>query len=233
MKIAIMQPYLFPYIGYFQLIHAVDKFLLLDDVAYINKGWINRNRILVNGRDQFFVLPVKGASQNRRINSLSLLQENKWRNNLETTITMAYKKSIGYSRFFPIVREVLAFESNDLSGFLANSNQVVCELMQIKTPIVCSTRVFNNADLKGAERIIDLCRKEHAETYLNPPGGKELYNKSVFEQEGITLQFLQPVLAHYPQTGAAGFIPGLSIIDLLMNNELAFVQEELNHFTLA
>jgi hypothetical protein len=90
MKVAIMQPYLFPYIGYFQLIHAVDKFLLLDDVAYINKGWINRNRILVNGRDQLFVLPLEGASQNRTINSLSLLRESKWRNNLVSTIGMAY-----------------------------------------------------------------------------------------------------------------------------------------------
>jgi hypothetical protein len=148
MKVAIMQPYIFPYIGYFQLIKAADKFLLLDDVAYINKGWINRNRMLVNGREQLFVLPLEGASQNRVINSLELLREQKWRKNLETTISMAYKKSIGFDAFFPVVQEILQFESHNLSLFLANSIRHVCNFLEIKTHIVNSTVIYRNNQLK-------------------------------------------------------------------------------------
>jgi hypothetical protein len=232
MKVAIMQPYLFPYIGYFQLIQAADKFLLLDDVAYIKKGWINRNRILVNGRDQFFVIPLEAASQNKAINSLSLVGDEKWKNNLEATISMAYRNTIGFNEFFPVIREILRFKSNDLSRFLANSIRQVCDFLDIKTPIVDSTAVFNNVQLKGADRIIDLCKKEHADAYLNAEGGKLLYDKQAFRREGISLHFLKASLNTYPQAGSAGFVPGLSIIDMLMNNQRKFVMEQLSQFSL-
>jgi hypothetical protein len=233
MKLAIMQPYLFPYIGYFQLIHAADTFLLLDDVAYINKGWINRNRILVNGKEHAFVLPVEGASQNRLINSLTLLPGNQWRNKLEATITMAYKKSAGYASFFPVLKEILTFEPNHLSAFIANSIRALCHYLEIKTTIITSTAIYNNTWLKGQERIIDLCQKEHAGMYINAAGGRSLYDKEAFAVKGISLVFLQSQLNPYPQYGAAAFVPGLSIIDLLMNNPKAMVQEALNHYTLA
>ena len=72
MTVAIMQPYLFPYIGYWQLIHAVDTFVIFDDVNYIKKGYINRNNILVNGQKQTFTLELMSASQNKLINDIDI-----------------------------------------------------------------------------------------------------------------------------------------------------------------
>ncbi len=62
MKLAIMQPYFFPYIGYFQLINTVDEFVVYDNIEFTKKGWINRNRILVNGKDEYITLPIKKDS---------------------------------------------------------------------------------------------------------------------------------------------------------------------------
>ncbi len=232
MTLAIMQPYFFPYIGYFQLINSSDKFLLLDDVAYINKGWINRNRILINGEAQFFVMPVVGASQNKTINSLHLLEEDKWRSKLLRTMEIVYKNGTGYVEFFPVVKEILSFNSNRLSDFIANSIKTMCSFLEIKTTIVSSTSAFNNEDLKAQNRIIDLCLKENAKTYINASGGRSLYRKDGFESAGIKLQFLNSELLPYQQIGSKEFVPGLSIIDMLMNNPKQFVQEQLNNFKL-
>ena len=227
-----MQPYFLPYIGYFQLINASDKFLLLDDVAYINKGWINRNRILINGEPQFFVMPVLAASQNRTINSLHLLEEDKWKSKLIRTIEMSYKKGIGYDDFFPVLKVVLSFNCNRLSDFIANSIEIICNFLEIKTPIVCSTSFYNNSELKAQNRIIDLCLKENAKTYINASGGRSLYQKDDFESFGIQLKFLTSELCPYQQFGASKFVPGLSIIDMLMNNPKHFVQDQLTNFKL-
>ena len=227
-----MQPYIFPYLGYYQLVNAVDKFLILDDVAYINKGWINRNRLLINGQAQFFIMPVEGASQNKAINSLVLLNDKKWRIKLEKTIMMAYKKGVGFNDFFPVIKEILEFESNHLSEFLVNSIQSICDYMDIRTQIVCSTSIYNNTQLKGQDRIIDLCLKEETETYLNAWGGKLLYDSQVFKKNGIKLRFLKAELNPYKQIAASLFVPGLSIIDMLMNCPKEFVQQELNCFSL-
>jgi hypothetical protein len=232
MKVAIMQPYIFPYLGYFQLIQSADKFLLLDDVAYINKGWINRNRILVNGKDLFFIMPLEGASQNKMINELTLVPDIKWKNKLEKTIELAYKKSIGFDTFFPLFKEILYFESNHLSEYLANSILCICNFLNVKTSIVSSTSVYENAQLKGQERIIDLCIKSSAETYINASGGKLLYDTQSFEDNGIQLKFLQAQLIPYKQVGTTNFFPGLSIIDVLMINTKETVQQQINNFIL-
>lgn len=232
MKVAIMQPYLFPFIGYFQMITAVDKILLLDDVSYINKGWINRNRILINGQTQYFIMPVEGVSQNKIINSLYLLQDNKWRKKLEKTISMAYKKGIGFNDFFPVLKEILEFKSNHLSEYLFNSIYSICNYLDIKTELIFSTSIYHNNYLKGQDRIIDLCLKEKATTYINAAGGKLLYDSDRFAKSVIELYFLQPQFSNYKQIVSSTFVPGLSIIDMLMNCPKEFVQQELNHFIL-
>ena len=70
MKLAIMQPYLFPYLGYFQLIAAVDKFVFYDDVNFIKNGWINRNRLLISGKVNYITIPLSGASSFLKINQV-------------------------------------------------------------------------------------------------------------------------------------------------------------------
>ncbi|MDR6194877.1 WbqC family protein [Siphonobacter sp. SORGH_AS_0500] len=101
MTLAIMQPYLFPYIGYFQLLNAVDKFVIYDDVAFINRGWINRNSILNNGKAQLFTVPLKEASQNKLIHEISIDTDQKWRDKLLKTIQQNYKKAPHFAAVFP------------------------------------------------------------------------------------------------------------------------------------
>lgn len=231
MTIGIMQPYAFPYIGYFQLIASVDRFLLLDDVNYINKGWINRNRLLINKEPQYFVLPISRASQNKTINSLQLVQDNKWKSTLEKTLSMAYGRSKNFTEFFSLFKQILSLETWHLSDFIACSLQTICNYLEIKTEIVTTTAGYFNSNLKGQDRIIDLCEKEHASTYINASGGKTLYESAKFEERGIQLKFINPNLRPYDQNGTDSFVPGLSIIDMLMNCPKPLVQKHLNDYT--
>src|ERR1051325_10810193 len=117
MRIAIMQPYLFPYIGYFQLINAADKFVILDDVNYINCGWINRNRILINGIDKLFTLPLKDASQNKSINAIEILADNPLKDKLLKTLELSYKKAPYFQVVFPLIQKIILNEERNLSAF--------------------------------------------------------------------------------------------------------------------
>lgn len=102
-----MQPYLFPYLGYFQLIQAVDKFILLDDVNFIKRGWVNRNRILVNGKDHLFSLPLQRASQFKKINDLKLADYPGWRNRFFKTLTHAYRQASQYEPVMKMLHQAL------------------------------------------------------------------------------------------------------------------------------
>ncbi len=232
MTLAIMQPYLFPYLGYFQLMQAADKMLLLDDVAWINRGWINRNRILIQGQPQYLSFPVAGASQNKTIRELELVTPDGWKGNIEKTLIMAYKKAPQFERFFPVLRSILYADIRNLSAYIFHSLHTLCQYMQLSVALVPGTSGYANAALKGQDRILDLCRQENASVYVNPPGGASLYDAERFRDQGIQLLFLQPALTPYPQRGATEFVPALSIIDVLMNCEPAQVQQQLTQYQL-
>jgi len=232
MTLAIMQPYLFPYIGYFQLMHAADTFLLLDDVAWINRGWINRNRILVQGQPQYLSFPVAGASQNKTIRELELVTPDGWKSNIEKTLIMAYKKAPQFEVFFPVLRSILYADIRNLSAYIFHSLHTLCQYMQLSVALLPGTGGYANAALKGQDRILDLCRQENASVYVNPPGGASLYEAGRFRHEGVQLLFLQPTLAPYQQRGVSEFVPALSIIDVLMNCEPAQVQQQLTQYQL-
>jgi WbqC-like protein family len=215
MRIAVMQPYLFPYIGYFQLMGVVDKFVLFDDVNYINKGWINRNRILVNNAAYQFTIPLIGASQNKKINETEIESGAKWRLKLMRTIEMSYSKAPHFNSAYPLVREVLNNPDTNLSNFIYFSIRLLADYMCMATAINPSSSIYANQELKGEDRILDICRQEGATEYVNPIGGMELYSKEKFEQNGVKLFFLQSKPVTYVQNGK-DFVPWLSIIDALM-----------------
>jgi hypothetical protein len=215
MKIAIMQPYLFPYIGYFQLIDAVDKFVIFDDVNYITKGWINRNRILLNGKDFLFTISLKGASQNKLIRETDIDETDKWRNKLIKTFEAAYSKAPFYKEVSPMLNEILNNREDNLSTFILYSINRIASYLDIKTGIIPSSEPYGNQNLKGEDRIIDICLQEKAAEYVNPIGGMELYSRPKFQANDIQLFFLKTQLIEYKQFGKE-FVPWLSIIDLLM-----------------
>ena len=232
MTIAIMQPYLFPYLGYFQLLKAADRFIVYDDVHFIKRGWINRNAILLNRQSHVFTLPCKDASRNRLINETEIRIDDDFRSKLMKMFEHAYKKA----PFFMDVRELLrlSFESNEknVASFTINSIVAVCRYLDLKTEIVRSSEVHPETKGMGkADRLIAIARKERADNYINSIGGMALYDKEYFRQRGIALSFLRAEFPEYKQFGGP-FISGLSIIDVLMFNSKNDALKMLGAYTL-
>lgn len=231
MKVAIMQPYLFPYIGYFQLINAVDKFVIYDDVNYIKRGWVNRNRILVNGNPLTFTLPIQGASQNVKINTVLISKDSKWLAKFKKTVEMAYKKAPHYESVNKHIITDFNISEDLLTSVLTKLLKSVCSYLGITTQIVDSSTHYQNTDLSGQNRILDICIQEGANHYINPIGGMEIYDKGLFENRGVKLNFIQTDFLSYKQ-GNSTFVSGLSILDVLMFNSKDEVLELLKKYTL-
>lgn len=219
MRITIMQPYFLPYIGYFQLINAVDKFVVYDDIKYTKKGWINRNRILVNGKDEFITLPLRKDSDyldvHQRFLSGSFQQE---KEKIIRRIHANYRRSPYFNSVIELLKEIFEFNNKNLFDFILNSLQAVCSYLNIKTDFVISSTLTIDPHLKGQSRVLAICKKMEADCYINPIGGMELYSREEFALNRVTLKFLQPNLIIYPQLGLE-FVPNLSILDVLMFND--------------
>ncbi|SFC69725.1 WbqC-like protein family protein [Polaromonas sp. OV174] len=230
-RLAVMQPYFFPYIGYWQLIHAVDRFVIYDDVNYIKGGWINRNRLLINGEPVFFTAPLQQASPYKRICDTSLQPAPLWRDKLVKTVATTYRKAACFAEVFPVVEQLIRHETNTLSEYLANQLQTLAAFMGIKTEFVLSSSCYENADLSGQARVLDICKKEDASNYINLQGGQTLYAGDAFRSAGLDLRFIvmQPV---FYQQRADSFVPYLSIIDALMAVGPMAIRQHLDAFHL-
>jgi len=231
MKLAIMQPYLFPYIGYFQLINSVDKFIIFDDVNYINKGWINRNRILLNKQEYIFTIPLEKASQNKLINEINIVKEIEWKGKFLKTIETAYKKGPMFYNVFPIIEEIINFNEQNLSAYISQSIKLISNYLGIKTQIIETSARYNTSKLKGQNKILEICLQEKATQYINPIGGIEIYQKDLFKQKQIELVFIKSKPIIYTQQGNE-FIPWLSIIDVMMFNSKENIIDFLNKYEL-
>jgi len=228
-KVAIMQPYVFPYIGYFQLLNAVDRFVVYDDVAFIKQGWINRNRMLINGAPCFFTIPVKGASSHRLIRDTIIdddPQHEKWAERLLKSFDNAYRRAPEFASVFPMLESVLGDKPQRIADLALASVKAVTRFLDIKTALVESSSVYANAYLRGEERVLAICAAEGAREYINMHGGSALYSKGRFDAHEITLKFLQPRLVEYRQFNVA-FVPWLSIVDVLMFNRIDAVRSLL------
>ena len=233
--LGIMQPYLFPYLGYFQLLHAVDQFVVYDDVAFIKQGWINRNRILINGRPSYVTVPVKHAS------SFALIQETvvdgdgqnaRWVEKTLKTIDQAYRRAPEFGRVFPVIEAVFKSPTRRVAELATASLTAVMPLLGLRTRWVDSSARYGNAHLKGGDRVLAICRAEGATDYVNVAGGRELYRAERFAAEGIRLHFIRSRPVEYCQFHAP-FVPGLSIIDVLMFNTQAAARELVTQYDLA
>lgn len=231
MKLAIMQPYLFPYIGYFQLISAVDKFVIYNDVNFINKGWINRNRILVNGKDYLFRVNLSGASQNKLINEITVLNELRNTEVFLETIKHSYSKAPYYNVIVELIKKILSIKEERLDKFIANSLFEITAYLGIKTELIFSSDLKKNNNLRGQDKILEICKLLKASEYLNPIGGTDIYNKEKFRENGIKLYFLKTKAIAYEQFKNE-FVPNLSIIDVLMFNSKEDVKGFLNEYEL-
>ena len=216
MKLAIMQPYLFPYIGYWQLLQAVDKFILFDDVNFIKKGYINRNSILIDGREHKFSLELRKQSQNKLINEIEV-GDNKEK--LLKTRHMAYRKAPRYDEVYPVLEKVIRYDEANLARYVGVSLYELSDFLGIDVEIVYSSDIAKDEALKGKDKIIDICRALGASEYINAAGGRSLYDRADFDKMGISLKFIEMGGIHYRQF-ENDFVPNLSIIDVMMFNDL-------------
>ena len=217
MKLAIMQPYFFPYIGYFRLMQAVDKFVFYDDVNFIKGGWINRNRLLLGGKIGYFTVPLSEASSFSPINSIRIKKDYPWETRILAQVSASYSRAPYYGPVMELLKEVIASHDGYISTLARKSVLAVAEYLSIKRDFEVSSGVYGNQNLKGVGRVLDICKREAASIYLNLPGGRDLYLEKDFLREGVKLAFIDGVMHEYPQL-SVDFQPGLSIIDALMFN---------------
>lgn len=216
MKVAVMQPYFFPYIGYFQLIAAVDLFIVYDNVKYTKKGWINRNRMLQNGKDVMFSLPLKSDSDYLDVCQRELSTDFN-RDKLLNQFKGAYRHALYFEQTYPLIEETVRHENSNLFRFLQHSIVKTCEHLGITTEIKASSSISIDHNLKNQDKVLALCEAGGASTYVNASGGAELYSKETFREKGVDLKFIQSKPFEYAQLGDA-FVPWLSIIDVMMFN---------------
>jgi len=217
-RVGIMQPYFFPYIGYFQLINAVDLFVVYDNIQYTKKGWINRNRMLQNGKDVMFSLPLKKGSDYLDVRERELAADFN-RGKLLGQIKGAYQRAPYFTQVFPLVEHIVKYEDTNLFRFLLHSIIKLCEHLGIQTEIKTSSDIEIDHHLKNQDKVIALCEAVGATTYVNAIGGVELYSTDVFNEKEMDLKIIQSKPFEYEQFGK-DFVPWLSIIDVLMFNSI-------------
>ena len=233
MKVAIMQPYIFPYLGYFQLIKSVDKFIFYDDVNFIKKGWINRNKILINGKESIITFPLIKASQNKLINEIDLFLNNKDKKKIIAKLEMAYKKAPYFDSTINLVKEIINADLSNIAKYSANSITKISDFLEIDVSFDFSS--IQSPESKGmdkADRLIFISKTLGAEQYINSIGGQELYDKNYFSNYHIDLRFIKTLDFKYQQFNHP-FIPALSIIDVLMFNSKGDIGKMLNQYELA
>lgn len=233
MKLGIMQPYLFPYLGYFQIIAAVDRFVIYDDVGFIKQGWINRNRILLRGEPHLFSVPLEGASSNRTIRDVpvSVREFPRWREKFLKTFDLAYTRAPRFQAVRELLVSVLEGDPGSAADLARRSILAVCQSLGLTTTIVPTSTVYENGHLRAQDRVLDICAREGASLYINAQGGRELYDHPSFSSRSLELRFIRSHLPAYPQFDHP-FVPGLSILDILAFNEPAAASRMLSEFTL-
>ena len=225
-----MQPYFFPYIGYFQLMDAADEFVVYDNIEFSKGGWINRNRILTNGKDSFITLPLKKDSDFLDIRERCLADVwSRERKKILNRIAESYRKSPQFDPVYSLIEECILFNETNLFNFLLNSLIQTKKYLDIKTPLIPASKILVDHGLKSEEKVIAICKARKADVYFNSIGGARLYQNDHFESAGISLRFLRALDIRYQQF-EGGFVPSLSIVDMMMFNPKETIKEYLKLF---
>lgn len=232
MKLGIMQPYFMPYIGYWQLMNAVDQYVIYDDVNFIKGGWINRNRILLNGEAKYFNIQMAGgASSFKHINEIGITDNLAVINKNIRILEAAYGKAPYFKRVMPFMERILLYQADNLALFIKNSFEEVNQYLNINTKLVLSSDLQKDNELRGKDKVIAICRLLKADEYYNAIGGQKLYSCQEFHKNGIELKFLKTADIIYSQFDNE-FIPNLSIIDVMMFNSVEKIKGFLTDYSL-
>lgn len=245
MRIGIMQAYFFPYIGYFQLINSTEKFIIYEHVGFRKGSWVTRNRILDKGENApiYINLSVSKKSTREIVSKVELTHREERIQSIEDLIFYNYKKAPFFKDIFYPIKGLLHSKETNLHKYNAVITKGICDLLDIETEIQyqnpnClhiedgleeSARLAGNNTM--TQRVIDLCKLHKADHYINPIGGTELYSKADFKASGLEISFIKSDSFSYPQFKDP-FVPGLSIVDVLMHNGIDKTKSILNNYTL-
>lgn len=228
MKIGIMQPYFFPYIGYYQLAFIVDKFIFLDDAKMIKKGFVNKNKFLLQDRIYNFTIPVQGLSQNKNINEHCLTEEAE---DILKTIDQSYKRSKNHKDGMKLIESCFQEAEKNLSTLGIKSIEKVFKYIEKDFHFELSSSL--PSEEKSQNRIIEICKNYKSNSYFNLPGGKFLYSEEKFKEHNINLNFITPKIKPYSQGNKKSFFqPNLSMIDIIMNNNKKEILEIISCMTI-
>jgi hypothetical protein len=230
MKLGIMQPYFLPYIGYWQLVKAIDIFVIYDNIEYTKQGWINRNRFLQNGRDAYFTLPLKKDSDFLDVKA-RYIADSFDRNKILNQIKASYQKAPYFTTVFPVFKKIIEYENINLFDYIYASMLQICDYLNIRTKIIKSSDVAIDHALQSEEKVIAICKWLGGDTYINAIGGVELYSEERFNQNGICLRFIRTNEMQYKQYNNK-FVPWLSILDVMMFNHSEEIEDMLNQYIL-
>lgn len=233
MKIAIMQPYFFPYIGYFSLIKNTDHFIFFDTPQYIRKGWINRNRIIgANGDATFFSVPVQKMPRETAINKMLISQNEDWKQKILGQLNI-YKRAPHYLEVLELVQSTLNIQTLSISELAIKSIINTCEYLGIKVESDIFSRMnISLPQINGPDEwALYITKQLGYDTYVNPPGGKSFFSREKYINENIELQFLSTEIVPYRQKGTE-FIPALSIIDVMMFCDVQTIHKMLDNYKL-
>lgn len=232
-KVALMQPYLFPYLGYFQLIKSADLFIVNDDVQWIKGGWINRNRILFNGDPGYITLPVQKDSYKKLINERVLAEPfTKNKQTILKAIKAQYKSAPHFSQAINVIEHSLEYDEPSVSLFTTNALRIIADYLGINTEFMFASNIPGRAlDARAQDRVIDTIKQVEADMYINAIGGTELYDKDSFTRQGIELKFIKMNDITYKQSNDL-FSPNLSIIDVMMFNSRDEIRKMLDEYQL-
>lgn len=189
MRVAVMQPYFYPYMGYFRLLAAVDTFVLFDCVQFPRRGRVHRTAVLnAHDREGWLTLPLARASRETRIDALNFA-------------TGAQKELAGRMAALPWLDHLAMPEpiSTALFGpldrpidYLERNLRAVANYLGIRTRIIRSSGFEIPKNVTGGNRVRAVAKAVNATHYLNAPGGQDLYDRKSFTAEGIELEFLAP-----------------------------------------
>ncbi len=232
MKLGLMQPYFMPYIGYWQRIKAVDRHVIYDDVNYIKNGWMNHNRIILNGVEHLFNIPLIGASPNKLINEVEVNNNSKLQDKMLRTLEQGYKKCKFYTEAMECLEPIIKSQETNLAKYLEFQFRNICQFMGISTELIISSSIEKDNSLKGRDKVVAICKSQKADVYYNALSGDHLYDKDDFASEGIQLVFIKDKSSIQYRQRTKEFIPALSIIDVLMNCSKEEMNQLLNDYEL-
>lgn len=217
MRLAVMQPYIFPYVGYFQLIKAVDVFVFFDDVQFKRRSYITRNAILINEESNAFSIPVQKGNQQDLINQIKLHDgefEN-WKNKFLRSLNHAYAKAPYFKPVYDLAQAVFETDCTTIGMLTKRSIEKTCDYLKVEVEFKNSTSLDYDREGDGQDKILSICGLLQANTYINAINGRSLYTSETFQEQGVDLFFLEPKVEPYKQFDS-GFIPNLSIIEMMM-----------------